>query len=243
MERYEDGWKSAALGEQTEIAVYGHYGPGILLFPFDGENYLFAERHELLASLESYLDAGRIKLYTIHSIDRQSWLNDEIAPRQRSIRHQQYNRYITEEVMPFIARNMKTTRPVVYSCGISMGALHAVNSYLRRPDLFEGTIGISGNYDLKAYTSGYYDDDVYFNSPCDYLANLTGPLLNNLRQKQKLFLLAGRGEGENPHASTSLGEILREKGIPNLVDIWGEEFGHNWESWRTMTYTAIGRNF
>ncbi len=243
MERYADGWKSKVLGDQMEIAVYGHYGPGILLFPFDGEDYLGAEQHELIAAAQPHLDAGRIKIYTISSIERESWLNDEIAPRQKSIRHQHYNRYVTEEVVPFIARNMRTAHPVIYTCGISLGALHAVNSYLRQPNLFEGTIGMSGQYDLKAYTKGYYDNDVYFNSPQDYLPNLTGPILNNLRQKQKIFLLSGQGEGEHPHASKSMGETLLSKGIPNQVDLWNEEYGHNWDSWRAMFRTAIERNF
>jgi esterase/lipase superfamily enzyme len=243
MERYADGWKSAALGKQMEIVVYGHYGPGLLFFPFQGEDHLSAEQHELIAAAQPHLDAGRVKIYTISSIDHESWLNDDITPRQRSIRHQKYNKYITAEVVPFIARNMRSTRPVIHSSGISLGALHAVNSYLRRPDLFESTIGISGNYDLKAFTKGYYDNDVYFNSPQDYLANLTGPLLNNLRQKQNISLLSGQGDGENPNASKSLGELLLSKGIPNWVDLWGEDFGHNWDSWRTMFRTAIERNF
>jgi esterase/lipase superfamily enzyme len=243
MERYDDGWRSAALGKQTEIAVYGHYGPGMLLFPFTSEDHFGAEQHELIASVQPHLDAGRIKIYTIGSIDRESWMSEETTPKQRSVRHQQYNKYITDEVFPFIARNMRSAHPVVYTCGISLGALHAVNSYLRRPDLFEGTFGISGNYDLKTYTNGYYDNDVYFNSPLDYLPNLIGPLLNTLRQKKKIELLSGRGEGENPNASRALGDMLLSKGIPNSVDLWGEEYGHNWDTWRAVLRTAVERNF
>ncbi len=243
MERYIDGWKSAALGTHMEICVYGHYGPGMLFFPFDGENFLSAEQHELIAAAAPMLDAGRIKIYTISSIDRESWLNDEIAPRQKAIRHSKYNRYILEEVVPFIARNMQSEHPAIYTSGISLGALHAVNLFLRQPNLFAGTIGISGNYDLNAYTNGYHDNDVYFNSPHDYLAHLTGPILNNLRQKQQILFLSGQGEGENPEASISIGNILSSKGIPNSIDLWNEEYGHNWESWRTMFRTAIERNF
>jgi esterase/lipase superfamily enzyme len=243
MERYTDGWKSAALAEKTDIAVYGHYGPAILLFPFDGEDYLSSEHHGLIESMMPSLEAGLVKVFTIGSIDRQSWLNEEIAPRQKSLRHQRYNRYITQEVVPFIAQNMRSSHPVIYTSGISLGALHAVNSFLRRPDLFEGTIGISGNYDLKAYTNGYYDNDVYFNSPQDYLVNLTGPALNRLRQKQKVLLVSGQGEGENPDASRAMGELLGQKDIPNWVDIWGEEFGHNWDSWRAMMHAIVQRNF
>jgi esterase/lipase superfamily enzyme len=243
MERYADGWKSTALGAHMEICVYGHYGPALLLFPFDGEDYLSAEQHELIAHVTQQLDEGRIKIYTINAIDSQSWLNDNITPRQKSIRHQQYNRYIREEVVPFIERNMRSAHPVIFTSGISLGALHAVNTFLRRPDVFEGTIGISGNYDLNAYTDGYHDNDVYYNSPADYLTHLTGPVLNKLRQKQRISFLSGRGEGEHPEASEAIGKLLSSRGIPNSVDLWSDEYGHNWDAWRTMFRTAIERNF
>ncbi len=243
MERYVDGWKSKVLGEKMEIAVYGHYGPALLLFAFEGDDFSSAEQHGVIEYLAPSIDAGRIKIYSISSNDHQSWLNDKITPRQKSIRHQKYNRYITEEVVPFIASNMHSSHPVIYTSGVSLGALHAVNSFLRRPDLFDGTIGLSGNYDLKAFTNGYYDNDVYFNSPQDYLVNLTGPALNSLRQKQNVLLLAGQGEGENPDASRAMGALMGLKGIPNWVDVWGDEYGHNWESWRTMMRAAIERIF
>ncbi len=221
------------------MAVYGHYGPAFLFFPFDGEHYLGYEEHGAIDALRYYLDAGRIKIFTVSSIERETWLSDTGDARKKSIRHQQYNRYITEEVVPFIARNMRSSHPTVYTCGISIGALHAVNSFLRRPDLFDGTIGLSGRYDLKTYTAGYYDNDVYFNSPIDYLANLTGPALTSLRQKHKVYLLSGTGEGEDPDASWAMGQLMGTKGIPNWVDLWGADFGHTWETWLAMLPKAI----
>lgn len=243
MERHVDSWKSMILDEEMEIAVYGHYGPAFLFFPFDGENYLGYEEHEVIAALTPWLHAGRIKVFAISSIDRESWLGEEISPRQKSIRHQKYNRYVSEEVVPYIARNMRSAHPVIYAAGVSLGALHAVNSFLRRPDLFEGAIGLSGRYDLKANTNGYYDNDVYFNSPMDYLPNLTGPALNSLRQKEKVFLLSGKGVGEDSDASRAMGELLGTKGIRNWVDLWGEEFGHDWPTWRAMMARVMERNF
>ena len=225
------------------VAVYGHYGPAFLFFSFDGGNVLSYEEHGAITALAPMIDAGRVKVFTVDSVDRESWLGENIGPRRRSIRHQQYNRFITEEVVPFIARNMRSLHPTIYTCGISIGALHAVNSFLRRPDLFEGTIGISGRYDLKAWTNGYYDNDVYFNSPVDYLPNLTGPALNSLRQKRKTFLLSGRGVGEDPDASWAMGTLMGMKGIANWVDIWGEEFSHDWETWNAMLPSVIEKNF
>lgn len=242
MERYVEQWESMILGKDMSVAVYGHYGPAFLCFSPDGGNFMDYEEHGAIAALTPLLDQGRIKLFTMDSVDRESWLGEQIGPRQRAIRHQQFNRFVTEEVVPFLARNMRSSHPTIYTCGISLGALHAVNSFLRRPDLFEGTIGISGRYDLKGWTNGYYDNDVYFNSPMDYLPNLHGPALNSLRQKEKAFLISGAGAGEDPEASWALGNLMGTKGIANWVDVWGEEFGHDWGTWNAMLPAIIERS-
>src|SRR2546422_4147304 len=115
MERYLDGWRSPVLGREMEIAVYGHYGPSFLLFPSAAADYLEYERFQLIESIAPFLDAGRIKAFSINSINSESWLNDEMEPRQKAIRHQQYNRYIAEEVVSYIASNMRESHPLIYT--------------------------------------------------------------------------------------------------------------------------------
>ena len=72
------------------------------------------------------------------------------------------------EVIPFI-RNDVGSNTHIYACGCSLGALHAMNLFLKRPDIINGTISMSGVYDLTEYTRGYWDEQVYFNSPMHYL--------------------------------------------------------------------------
>jgi esterase/lipase superfamily enzyme len=242
MERILDSWHSSALNKQMEIAIYGHYGPALLMFPSAAADYLEYERFHLIGAIQPMLDAGRIKVFAINSINSESWLNDRMAPRDKAIRHQQYNRYITQEVVPYVI-NAQRGNDVIYTTGVSLGALHAVNSFLRRPDLFEGTVGMSGVYDLKEYTKGYFDDDVYYNSPIDYLPNLSGPTLERLRQKSKVYLLSGKGEYEDPHASWELGEIMGQKGITNWVELWGDEYRHDWPTWREMLPSVLEKYF
>jgi esterase/lipase superfamily enzyme len=86
--------------------------------------------------------------------------------------------------------------------------------FFRRPDLFAGTIAMSGVYDLTTYTKGYYDEDVYFNSPCHYLPNLSDEnTLDRLRASGHIHILAGSGDYEDPDASRRLAGILAAKGI------------------------------
>src|SRR5438477_10540274 len=200
MERILDSWHSPSLGKEMPIAHYGFKGQTVLTFPSAAADYLEYERFQLIDSIKNFLEEGRIQCFSINSINSESWLNDSIPPRQKAIRHQQYNSYIAGEVYPYIKE--KTGGGNLYTFGVSFGALHAMNTLLRRPDLFDGAIGMSGVYDLKEYAKGYYDEDVYFNSPMDYLPNMNdGKILNQLRFNKKIYLYTGSGEYEDPSGS------------------------------------------
>ena len=233
MRREIQTWWSPRLQKEMEIVAYGHYGFAVLLFPTAAADYLEYERFQLIDALAPLVDGGKIKVYSINSINRESWLNDQMNPRHKAIRHQQYNGYVSEEVVPFIFNDCNGYVPII-TTGASLGALHAVNTLFRRPDLFAGTIGMSGVYDLKTYTKGYWDEDVYFNSPADYLPNLNDEhILNQLRQK-KIIIATGQGPYENPDAAKHFSWILHTKGIPHELEIWGYDMPHDWPTWRKM---------
>src|SRR6188474_1659222 len=172
MERTLYSWHSPSLNKDMPIAVYGHYGFALLMVPTAAADYLEYERFELINSLSPLINAGKLKIFSVNSINTESWMNDHMNPRDKSIRHQQFNSYIFEEVVPFI-KTHTDPRTSIVTCGASFGALHSMNLFLRRPDLINGVIAMSGVYDLTEYTKGHYDDDVYFNSPMHYMPNLT----------------------------------------------------------------------
>ncbi|GIV60969.1 hypothetical protein GQ464_001065 [Rhodocaloribacter litoris] len=233
MQREIHRWWSPRLEKDMEIVAYGHYGFALLLFPTAAADFLEYERFHLIDAIAPHIERGRCKVYSINSINRESWLNDHMPPRHKAIRHQQYNGYVTEEVVPFIHDHCRGLVPIV-TAGASLGALHAVNQLFRRPDLFAGTIGMSGSYDLKHYTKGYWDEDVYFNSPVDYVANLEDErVLEQLRRK-RIILATGQGSYENPGASQHFSWILHTKGIPHELDLWGHDVPHDWPTWRRM---------
>ncbi len=243
MRRDITSWWSPNLNKNMEIVAYGHYGTALLLFPSAAADYLEYERFHLIESIAPYIESGKFKVYSINSINSESWLNDQMHPRDKAIRHQQFNQYVVEEVVPHIYRDCDGEVPIITS-GVSLGALHAANNFFRRPDVFAGTIAMSGIYDLKAYSKGYYDEDCYFNSPIDYLPNLEDEYwLNLLRSKHHIYFLSGRGAYEDPTASVEIGRILSAKGIPHEVDLWGYEWGHDWPTWRAMLPYALDVKF
>ncbi|MEO8166846.1 MAG: alpha/beta hydrolase-fold protein [bacterium] len=236
-------WYSPRLNKEMEIAVYGHYGFALLMFPTAAADYLEYERFQLIDSLAPFIDSGKIKAFSINSINSESWLNQHVPPPYKAIRHQQYNDYVMEEVVPFI-RTMTSQDTQIITTGASLGALHAANMFFRRPDVFDGTIAMSGSYDVKAYSDGYYDDNCYFNSPVDYLPNLNDEhQLALLRSKKHIHILSGQGDYEAPDRSLQLGRILEAKGIPHEIDLWGYDVPHEWPTWRSMLPHVLGTRF
>lgn len=234
MDRNLSSWYSPRLGKDMPIAVYGHYGFALLLVPTAAADYLEYERFQLIDSLAPFVDSGKMKIFSINSINNESWLNNQMEPRHKIIRHQQFNEYVYEEVIPFIRTNTSSDTPIII-CGASFGALHSMNLFLKRPDLVNGVIAMSGVYDLTEYTKGYYDEDVYFNSPQHYMPNLTDHnLLEQIRRSHHLHIFTGSGAYEDPAASGRFARILYDKGIQYELDVWGPEWPHDWNTWRAV---------
>lgn len=233
MKREIHQWHSPRLNKNMEIAVYGHFGFALLLLPTAAADFLEYERFHLIDVLKPSIEAGKVKVFSINSINNEAWLNNRMEGRHKAMRHQQFNGYVENEVVPFIRMHTSENTPIITS-GASLGALHSANLFFRRPDLFDGTIAMSGVYDLTSYTKGHYDEDVYFNSPAHYLPNLSGQYLDLLRQKRHIHILTGSGDYEDPDASRNLSGILSSKGIPHELDIWGWDMRHDWPTWRAM---------
>lgn len=234
MKREIHSWHSPSLNKEMQVAVYGHYGMPLLLFPTAGADFLEYERFDLIRSIEPIVEEGKFKVYSINSINNESWLNNAIYPPHKSLRHGQYNQYVIEEIIPFIFNDCHGKVPII-TAGASLGAYHAANIFFRNPSVFRGTVAMSGVYDLKYYTKGYYDDHVYFNSPIDFLPNSNDETyLNQMRDNMGIVIASGQGDFEDPSSSIRLSEILNSKGIMHWLDLWGYDVKHDWPTWRDM---------
>jgi len=220
------------------VAVYGDYGFALLLIPTAAADYLEYERFQMMDALAPLIDAGKVKVFSIDSINNESWMNQNMDPWHKSVRHQQWNDYVFNELIPFIKNSTSPETPII-TCGASFGAPHSMNLFLKRPDLINGVIAMSGVYDLTEYTKGHYDDNVYFNSPMHYMPNLTDhSILENIR-RGKIHILTGSGDYEDPSSSGRFAKILYDKNIWYDLQIWGREWMHDWGTWRTMLPSVI----
>ena len=241
-EREITKWHSPILGQEMPIVSYGHWGHPLLLFPTAAADFLENERFGLIGAVAPALDAGRVRVFSINSINNQAWMDRGLPVPEQARRQALYSRYLEEEVVPFIRQVCQTPDIRVVTAGASFGAFHAANTLFRRPDLFDGVIAMSGFYDLGPdYLHGYSGDDAYFNNPAWYLPNLEGQPLHLLRKAAKIHVLTGQGAYEAPEASRRLSEILHRKGIPHLLDLWGHDVNHDWPWWRKMLPYSIDK--
>ncbi len=243
MKRELTSWYSPSLNKEMPIATYGDFGLALLLVPTAAADYLEYERFQMMDHLAPVINSGKVKVFSIDSINNDSWMNNEMNPRDKSIRHQHWNNYIYNEVVPFIRNSTSQETPVI-TCGASFGALHSMNLFLKRPDIINGVIAMSGVYDLTEYTKGHFDDDVYFNSPSHYIPNLTDHnTLELIRRSNNIHILTGSGSYEDPGASGRFAKQLYDKGINYELDIWGEDWTHDWPTWRAMLPHYLGSRF
>ncbi|MEP6616741.1 MAG: alpha/beta hydrolase-fold protein [Ginsengibacter sp.] len=243
MKKELNGWHSPSLEKDMPIVTYGDYGFALLLIPTAAADYLEYERFQLIDSLQPFIDNGHVKVFSVNSINNESWLNNNMEGSHKGIRHNQFNQYIFNEVVPFIKANSSAETPVI-TCGASFGALHSMNLFLKRPDLINGVIAMSGVYDLTEYSKGYWDDQVYLNSPIHYVPNLSEEwYLDNIRKSNHIHIVTGSGSYEDPGASGRFARVLYDKGINYELDTWGNEWKHDWPTWRAMLPYYIESRF
>lgn len=243
MQREITSWYSPALGQEMPIASYGHFGFALLLVPTAAADYLEYERFQMMDALQPLIDSGKMRVFSINSINNESWLNNNMLPEHKAIRHNQFNDYVYNEVIPFI-RNNTSNDTFIITSGASFGALHAMNLFLKKPDLINGVISMSGVYDLTEYTKGYWDEQVYFNSPIHYIPNLTDQwYLDRIRASHHIHVYTGSGSYEDPDANRRFSQVLWDKGIWHDLDVWGADINHDWPTWRSMLPYIIGTKF
>ena len=169
MYREEFGHYSWILDKDMHIVIYGHGGMPVLCFPTQNSMANNYEDFGMIDQLADFIEDGRIQLFTVDSVDLESWSLKDGNKEWRAARQEQYFHYIVDEVIPFM-RSRNDQDPAV--TGFSMGANHAVITFLRRPDLFRGVIALSGVYDSDFFFNGWMNATLYESSPERFLPQM-----------------------------------------------------------------------
>lgn len=241
-------WFSPHLKRDMTMKVYGHWGRPVVAFPCSRGRYFDYEGMGMIAAIRAYIDDGRVKLFCVDSVDQESWYNFTISPARRNTRHEAYDRYIVAEVIPFVRHHCRQPRVRPTANGCSMGAYHAVNFFLKHPDLFAGTIALSGLYRLDREEFGLSAADipaVYFNSPLNYLPGVEDAQTLEDYRRGTIVVCTGQGawEQEAVEDTRRLDDQLRQKAISARIDFWGTDVNHDWPWWFRQMDIFLDRFF
>ena len=221
---------SPALGRDMECMVYGHAGRPVLYIPCqDGRFFDFGDFH-MAETLAPWIESGQMIVFSVDTIDKETWSDRRGDPYWRARRHERWMDYLTRELAPRIMDWTGQSGIIAFGC--SLGATHALNLFLRRPDLFDRVLALSGIYSAVYGFDNYMDDVVYRNSPVHYLAAMPKdhPFIQ-LYNRKKGVVCVGQGPWEIPETTRQMAHIFHEKDIHLWVDFWGWDVSHDWDWW------------
>jgi len=218
-----------------ELIIVGHSGARVLVFPSSMGRFYEWEDRGMIAALGEHVERGWLQFICVDSIDAESWYCNWAHPAGRAWRHQQYDWYLYNEVLPLSEH--RNGNPFLMTTGASFGAYHAMNFGLKHPEKVSRIIALSGVYDIRRFTGGFQNETVYFNNPVEFIAGEhDGWRLDRLRQ---LDIIMATGKGDTLiHAARQMSGVLWGKGIGNALREW-DGWSHDWQYWQQMIRAYI----
>jgi esterase/lipase superfamily enzyme len=236
MNREYHKWLSPSLGREMELLVFGEGGLPAIVFPTSCGRFYQFEDEGMVAAVAQKIEHGELQLFCVDSVDNESWYAENVPGRWRIARHMQYEQYVLDEVVARFRR--KRPFPHLAAVGCSFGGFHAASMALRHPDIFTAMLSMGGAFDVAHLLRGHYDEDCHQHLPMDFLSNLSEPWYLDKYRRNNYTLATGVHDmcwDENER----LAELLKRKGVPVRLDVWGDNAGHDWTWWRKMLATYL----
>lgn len=226
-------YHSNVLGEDLGVIVYGMTGYPIIVFQTQDSKCTNYEDFGMISELADYIDDGKVQLFCVDSIDQESWSNTNGDKSWRAQRQEDYFRFVTDELVPYVHdRNGSDLRPLATGC--SMGATHSAIAALRRPDLFQGCIALSGVYRTSFFFGDWMDENLYMNDMVQMLHGLPAdhPYID-LYNHRSLCFCVGQGAWEDGLSDLrDMDASFKRLGINAWCDFWGYDVNHDWPWWK-----------
>ncbi len=231
--KLKTSWYSDRVKQEITVARWGEIGMPVLIFPTAGGDAEEIERFLIIDTLAELLAEGRIKIYSCDSVAGRVMLAEEGPPQYRMAMLNQFHQCVYHEVVPAIRHDCRSPDVGIVAAGASIGAFNALAAVCRFPDAFTSAICMSGTYDLQRFLKGAETDDLRAASPLHFLPRLDSAHLDLLRTRFVL-LPSGEGRAEDIGETWRVAAVLGNHGVPNRVDSWGQEWDHDWPTWRNM---------
>ena len=109
---------------------------------------------------------------------------------------------------------------------------------LKYPHLVDRIIAMSGIFDIRMFTGGFSNDEVYFNNPMQFIPNESNP--TRLEQLRRLDIIIATGKGDRLIGTArDMSRVLWDKQIGNALREW-DGWSHDWQYWHQMIRAYIG---
>jgi len=227
---------SEILGRDMEFKVFGHGGKPCIAFPTQNGRFYDYEDRGIIESMSWYIEQGRIQVFCVDSMDVESFSAEYKDPKERIENQERYFNYIINELVNRVyeINNFNHNDSGILTFGVSLGAYHAVNCFLRRPDIFDGVLALSGVYRAEFWIKDYSSDLMFLNSPITSLSYMKHdhPYIE-LYKKSRIIICVGQGNWEEEclNDTRDLDFQFHRLNIPAWVDYWGYDKPHDWPSW------------
>src|SRR5712675_1556805 len=108
MNREIHRWHSPRLGIELGVVVYGHWGPPLLGFPTSAGDDFELEGQGMVGALADFIDAGKVKFFSVNSINGLSFYDKSAHPFHRSYVQSVFDPSLPKEVVPFLCSNCQS---------------------------------------------------------------------------------------------------------------------------------------
>jgi len=126
------------------VVVYGHWDRRLLGFPTSAGDEFELEGQGMVGALADFIDAGKVKFFSVNSINGLSFYDRSAHPFHRSYVQSVFDSYLREEVVPFILEQLPIANRHLHH-GMSFGAYHAANSLFKHPDVIKRCFAMSAS--------------------------------------------------------------------------------------------------
>ncbi|MBP3884605.1 MAG: esterase family protein, partial [Olsenella sp.] len=229
---------SNVLNQDMSMIVYGDKGYPVVAFQTQDSKCGEFENMGMVDTLAPFIESGTIQLFSVDSIDEQTWSNFDGDKNARAERQEDYFRFVTDELVPRVHEfNGSSRRPLAVGC--SMGALHAALAATRRPDLFQGCISLSGVYRSSYFFGNWMSSTLYNNDLTAFLPNMVKdhPYVDIYNKRQFVFCVGQGGHEDGIGDVRFINDQLNRLGVDHWCDFWGRDVSHDWYWWKKqMSY-------
>ncbi|QQL49789.1 esterase family protein [Mucilaginibacter ginkgonis] len=219
-------WYSHNLNTDIEMLVFGDRGYPVLLFPTTMGRYYQNKDMGLIDAVRWFIDEGLVKIYCPDTMDGLTWYDKAVHPSERARRYAWYDKMLNEELVPGIMHECGVGK--IATAGCSFGGYHAANFAFKHPEKVGNMFSMSGAFDIRSFVGDFYNDDVFYNNPIDFLPG------SDKHELWQMNIILGTSDWDIcKDANFNLSNVLQHKNINHWLDV-RPDAPHDWPIWKEM---------